>query len=73
MKASALASSLLLIFITGCSTVILDFPPEPGSLPYKQEVYVKNDGRCDQDEVMKVTGGNNSKNIPRVYECVESP
>ncbi|MDB4224076.1 hypothetical protein N9850_09925 [Granulosicoccus sp.] len=73
MKFSALVSSLLSVFITGCSTVILDSPPEPGTLPYKQVVYVKNDGRCEQDEVMMVTGGNNSKNIPRLYECVESP
>jgi len=59
--------------LQACAPAIMEKAPPGGELPYNQVVYVKNDGRCKNGEVMKLTGGNNYRNIPRKYECVDPP
>jgi len=58
---------------SACSTVVLKEIPVGGSIPHGEIVYVENDGRCKSDEVIKITGGNNNRQIPRKYECVGHP
>ena len=47
--------------------------PENGSLSYGEVVYVENDGRCDNGQVIKITGGKRSRQISRKYECLYGP
>ena len=70
------AAALILtngIFLAGCETEVLKEPPGKGTLSHEEIVYVENDGRCASDQVIKITGGKRSKNIPRQYECVQRP
>lgn len=52
---------------------VLKRMPKDGSLSYGEVVYVENDGRCDNEQVVKVTGGKRSRQISRKYECVYGP
>jgi hypothetical protein len=47
--------------------------PTKYTLSSHQIVYVENDGSCDRDQVIKVTGGKKSKGISRKYECASRP
>ncbi|MDD2873941.1 MAG: hypothetical protein PHG21_09965 [Azoarcus sp.] len=55
------------------ATVVLKTLPENYVLRHKEVVYVDNDGRCKDNEVLKITGGKTSEGIPRKYECVKRP
>ncbi|MDH4316953.1 MAG: hypothetical protein OEV64_01060 [Desulfobulbaceae bacterium] len=59
--------------LAACKTEVLKEIPQNGTLSYKEIVYVENDGRCNPGQVIKITGGKRSENIPRTYECVERP
>ena len=59
--------------LTACETEVRKEVPQNGTLSYKEIVYVENDGRCNPDQIIKITGGKRSENIPRKYECVERP
>ncbi len=65
--------STTVIFLAGCQTKILKAIPAPYTIPYGDIVYVENDGRCSQGDVIKVTGGHDERGIPRKYECVKRP
>jgi len=54
-------------------TTILKEIPAAYTIPYGDIVYVENDGRCSQGEVIKITGGHGGRGIPRKYECVKRP
>jgi CubicO group peptidase (beta-lactamase class C family) len=54
-------------------TKILKAIPAAYTIPYGDIVYVENDGRCSQGEVIKITGGHGGRGIPRKYECVKRP
>lgn len=69
---------LLLTFLAaGCHqdarNKVLKKMPARGTLSYNHVVYVENDGSCDIGQVIKVTGGKQSKGIRRKYECVSLP
>ena len=70
-------STVLLIaglaILSGCQVKVRDQIPAAGKVRHEQVVYVENDGRCPQGQVIKITGGDISQNIPRIYECVERP
>lgn len=59
--------------LASCSVAILKEEPAGGSIPYNEIVYAENDGRCEDGQIIKITGGNNNKNIPRKYSCVARP
>lgn len=46
--------------------------PPKGSVPYRKVVYV-DDGTCPKGEVKEITGGNQTKSIPRKVRCVKRP
>jgi hypothetical protein len=46
--------------------------PPTGSVPYRKIVYV-DDGTCPRGEVKEVTGGSQTKSIPRKVRCVKRP
>lgn len=75
LNAASLLSSLL--FLAGCQqdnqNTVLKAMPAKGALSYNHIVYVENDGRCDAGQVIKVTGGKQSKGIARKHECVSRP
>lgn len=50
---------------------ILKQMPGNQALSYNQVVYVENDDRCNNGEVIKVTGGKKSLGIARKIECVK--
>lgn len=54
-------------------TTILKEIPAAYTIPYGDIVYVENDGRCSQGEVIKITGGHGGRGIHRKYECVKRP
>ncbi len=47
--------------------------PKNYHLSHNAIVYLENDGRCKDAQVIKVTGGKKSEGIPRKYECVKRP
>lgn len=65
--------STTVIFLAGCQTKILKAFPAPYTLRYGDSVYVENDGRCSQGDVIRVTGGDGGLGISREYECVKRP
>ncbi len=63
-----------LFFLAACDEAkVRKRMPKNGSLSYGEVVYVENDGRCDNEQVIKITGGKQSRQIPRKYECVYGP
>jgi hypothetical protein len=44
--------------------------PPSGALPRGKVVYV-DDGACPKGEVKEITGGSESKSIPRAVRCVK--
>ena len=65
------AAFICLVFLVACDEArVRKEMPKNGSLSYGEVVYVENDGRCDNGQVIKVTGGKRSRQIPRKYECV---
>ena len=46
--------------------------PPAGSVPYRKIVYV-DDGTCPKGEVKEITGGSQTKSIPRKVRCVKRP
>ena len=46
--------------------------PPKDSLPYRKVVYV-DDGTCPKGEVKEITGGSQTKSIPRKVRCVKRP
>ncbi|HEY7204685.1 MAG TPA: DUF6719 family protein [Methylomirabilota bacterium] len=46
--------------------------PPTGSIPYRKVVYV-DDGTCPKGEVKEITGGSQTKSIPRQVRCVKRP
>ena len=52
-------------------SVYLKAEPLPGTLPWRKVVYV-DDGTCPKGEVKEITGGSESKSIPRTV-CVARP
>jgi len=61
------------VIVSSCSTVILESIPAGGAVPYNEIVYAENDGRCKKGQIIRITGGNDSNNIPRKYECISRP
>ena len=61
------------IFLSSCKTVILEDIPAGGTVPYNEIVYVENDGRCKEGQIIKITGGNNARSIPRKHKCISRP
>jgi len=66
----ALAGTILL---GGCDSDIQTTIPENYTLSHGEIVYVFNDGRCGEHEIIKITGGHRERNIHRIYECVNHP
>ncbi len=62
-----------IIYLSGCTTQILKSIPPDYSIPSGKVVYLENDGRCAEGQVIKITGGKNIQGIERKYECVERP
>ena len=60
-------------YLVASETKILKEPPKNYTLSFNEIVYVENDGRCKNREVLKVTGGKKSEGIPRKYECIRRP
>ncbi|WP_291992843.1 hypothetical protein [Candidatus Accumulibacter sp. ACC003] len=54
-------------------TEVLKELPKNYTLSFEAIVYVENDGRCKDEEEIKVTGEKKSDGIPRKYECVKRP
>lgn len=46
--------------------------PPKGSVPHRKIVYV-DDGTCPKAEVKEITGGSETKSIPRKVRCVKRP
>ena len=46
--------------------------PPAGSVAYRKIVYV-DDGTCPKGEVKEITGGSQTKSIPRKVRCVKRP
>jgi hypothetical protein len=46
--------------------------PPASSVPYRKIVYV-DDGTCPRGQVKEVTGGSQTKSIPRKVRCVKRP
>ncbi len=68
------AALICLFFLTACDEArVRKKMPKDGSLSYGEVVYVENDGRCDNEQVIKITGGKQSRQISRKYECVYGP
>jgi len=61
------------VLLSGCQVRVLKKIPVDGTVEYKGIVYVENDGRCPEGKIIKITGGDLNKQIPRKYECVERP
>lgn len=59
--------------LSSCKTVVLEEIPAGGTVPYNEIVYAENDGRCEDGQVLKITGGNNAEYIARKYDCVSRP
>lgn len=59
--------------LAASQTAVLREPPENYALSLDAVVYVENDGRCEYEQVIKVTGGKKREGIPRKYECVKRP
>ncbi|MCI5166830.1 MAG: hypothetical protein D3903_12235 [Candidatus Electrothrix sp. GM3_4] len=64
------------LFLAGCQqdtqnikNKVLKEMPAKYTLSSHQIVYVENNGSCDRDQVIKVTGEKKSKGISRKYEC----
>lgn len=68
----AILSAALLFTLTACGPKILQTAPEPGTLPYKDVVFV-DDGSCPAGQVAQHTGGSNRLGINRKVECVARP
>ena len=66
---------LLTIFIllAACSPPILTTIPEPEKIHWKQVVYVENDGRCPQGDIIQITGGNKHDSEADKYDCIKRP
>ena len=52
------------------AVTILEKAPDDQSLKSGQIVYVENDGRCAEGMILKITGGNKSRNTKRQVDCV---
>ena len=61
------------IVLSSCAQTILKEEPIGGSIPYNETVLIENDGRCSDNQIIEITGGNNKKNIPRKYSCIARP
>ena len=61
------------ICLDGCQPQIFKTIPQDYAIPHGKYVYVENDGRCSQGEVILITGGDAGRNIPRKYDCVKRP
>jgi len=61
------------LFIGGCDSDIQTSIPGNYTLSYGEVVYVFNDGRCAENEIIKITGGHRERNIQRIYECISHP
>jgi len=61
------------IFFVGCQPHVYKTIPEDSTISYGAKIYVENDGRCAQGEVILITGGDTRRNIPRKYDCVSRP
>ncbi|MCW5203973.1 hypothetical protein VU10_01565 [Desulfobulbus sp. US1] len=73
-RSTVIGTALIcLVFFAACEATVRKEMPKNGSLSYGEVVYVENDGRCDNGQVIKVTGGKRSREIPRKYECVFRP
>lgn len=46
--------------------------PPTGSVPYRKVVYV-DDGTCPSGQVKEITGGSQTKSMPRKVRCVKRP
>lgn len=68
-EAIALRQDRAIIF----KEVVLKNIPARGTVQYNEIVYAENNGHCKEGQIIKITGGNNSRNIPRKYECVSRP
>lgn len=55
------------------ASTVLEAMPDNRTLKSGQVVYVRNDGRCENGMVLKVTGGSKDKGIKRRIECVRPP
>ena len=68
-----LCAVCVVFLLAGCNAKVLETIPAGGTVRYNEIVYVENDGRCQQGQVIKITGGNNNKGIPRKYDCADRP
>jgi len=59
--------------LTACEKEILKEIPKPYTVSTGDIVYVENDGRCKDGQVIKITGGSRKRNIHRKYECSARP
>ena len=46
--------------------------PPTGSVPYRKVVYV-DDGTCPSGQVKEITGGSQTRSVPRKVRCVKRP
>lgn len=46
--------------------------PPAGSVPYRKVVYV-DDGTCPQGQIKEITGGSQTKSVPRKVRCIKRP
>ena len=69
----ALFVSAAITWLSGCTTQVLKSIPPDYSIPSGKVVYIENDGRCAEGQVIKITGGKSSQSVERKYECVARP
>ncbi len=69
----AMIISTATILLFSCQTTVLKKIPAGGMLNYGEIVYVENDGRCDDGEVIRVKGGSYKMGFQREYRCVDNP
>lgn len=71
VRITSFAACLLAVIALGCQKSVVKNIPPGGTVPHGEVVYVENDGRCQEGQIIKITGGNRNLNIKRKTECIE--
>lgn len=74
-RAGAVLIALAWLSLGVCAQAVEVLPrmPHGHGLAPGHVIYVENDGRCAEGQVIKVTGGDRRMQVPRTTQCVPRP
>lgn len=58
--------------LLACVPTVMETEPPGGTIPHNTVVFV-DDGACPNNQIKKLTGGNDNLGVPRKSECVPRP